>query len=119
MEIEQKHEVMVKALCKDGMLIMHSLSPKRADLIHMALGLAGEVGELVDAIKKHTIYEQKLDEHNVLEELGDIEFYLSHLRDIMKLDRKDVLEYNLFKLSQRYPQHKFRNIDAEERKDKQ
>ena len=43
--------------------------------LHMYMGVAGELGELLDAIKKNVIYGKPLDTKNVLEECGDIMFY--------------------------------------------
>lgn len=41
---------------------------------HMVLGMAGEVGELLDCLKK-LVYNKVLDLDNLVEELGDFEFY--------------------------------------------
>lgn len=71
-------------------------------LIHAAMGISGEAGELVDCIKKHVIYGQEMDMHNLIEELGDVEFYLEAMRQRIGLDREDILEANIQKLSVRY-----------------
>lgn len=56
--------------------------PKRVQRInHALLGIIGELGELTDAHKKHAIYEKPLDRGNVIEELGDIRFYLQMLEN--------------------------------------
>lgn len=44
-------------------------------LLHMRMGIKGELGELVDAYKKHLVYGKVLDRANVREELGDVIFY--------------------------------------------
>lgn len=44
-------------------------------LMHAFVGIAGESGELLDAVKKQWIYNRPLDRVNVLEELGDLTFY--------------------------------------------
>ena len=72
-------------------------------LLHAAVGICGEAGELIDAIKKHWVYGQDLDENNVIEELGDIEFYLQAMRDLMLVTRMEVLAANVEKLKKRYP----------------
>lgn len=53
--------------------------PYPEHLIHMALGLAGEIGELLDAVKKHVIYGKPLDIVNLSEELGDDFWYAANL----------------------------------------
>ena len=51
-------------------------STYRERMDHSFIGMLGELGEIADAWKKHTIYEQPLDKKNILEELGDFRFYL-------------------------------------------
>jgi NTP pyrophosphatase (non-canonical NTP hydrolase) len=84
----------------------------------MSLGLAGEVGELLDALKKFAIYGKPLDQANVIEELGDIEFYLAGVRDELRIDRQTCLAANVAKLSKRYPTGSYTNSQAIERADK-
>ena len=51
------------------------------NVLHWALGLSGEVGEIVDPIKKHVFYNQPLDVPNIEEELGDVFYYcLIHIK---------------------------------------
>lgn len=71
---------MVTALVKDPKQILGELTPGDCNLIHMAVGIAGEAGELLDQVKKATIYRKPLDRENVVEELGDLEFYMEGLR---------------------------------------
>jgi len=67
-------------------------------MLHSILGVAGEVGELVDAIKKHWVYGKPIDHENVIEELGDIEFYLAAFRGVMGIARAQTIDANLWKL---------------------
>ena len=46
---------------------------------HMGLGIVGEVGEIIDALKKHHIYGKPLDRANLVEELGDVCWYVANL----------------------------------------
>jgi NTP pyrophosphatase (non-canonical NTP hydrolase) len=48
---------------------------------HAFLGLSSEVGELTDAYKKVIGYGKKLDTTNVLEEIGDISYFLARVLD--------------------------------------
>ena len=118
-EIEQQHEHLVKRLAKPGCEINAGMSDDDAHIIHMALLIAGEVGELVDAIKKHVIYGKTLDRLNVIEELGDIEFALSAIRDWVMTGRDEVLATNIEKLERRYSSGAYSNQQAIERADKQ
>jgi len=83
----------------------------------MILGICGESGELLDAVKKAVIYRQDLDKDNVEEELGDIEFYLEGFRQRLGIKRLDTLRANIKKLKKRYPFY-YTNKAAKERKDK-
>ncbi len=114
----KEHQEMVKALFKSGDETLGNMTSVESALIHAVMGVSGESGEILDAIKKHTIYKKPLDLENVIEELGDIEFYLEALRDILKITREQTLEANIKKLSVRYPKGSYSNEDAVERKDK-
>lgn len=88
------------------------------DLNHMAMGVAGESGELVDAIKKHTIYGKDLDVANLCEEIGDTLFYLQRLMFVAGLSLNAVLDANVRKLEKRYHEKKYSNEQAQQRADK-
>ncbi len=88
---------------KGGDAILENLDPGKCDLLHNAIGVSGEAGELLDAVKKHIIYGQPLDRANILEELGDLEFYLQGLRNCLLVDREEILRLNVEKLQKRYP----------------
>jgi NTP pyrophosphatase (non-canonical NTP hydrolase) len=89
-----------------------------AHLIHMIMGLCGETGELLDAIKKSVIYNKTLDIENVIEELGDIEFYLEGLRQSLGITRDETLSENISKLTVRYADLSYTDKAAQERADK-
>jgi NTP pyrophosphatase (non-canonical NTP hydrolase) len=92
----------VDRLAKPGVDIVESMTADNAHILHMAVGIAGEAGELLDAVKKGVIYNKPFDEPNILEELGDLEFYMEGLRQAFGLSRSEVIEHNVAKLSLRY-----------------
>lgn len=53
--------------------------PYQQHLEHMSLGFCGEAGELCDAVKKHRIYGKPLDKANIIEEVGDVLWYVVNL----------------------------------------
>ena len=112
------HPELVKALLQPGSAIHDAMTPLDAHLIHMVLGISGEAGELLDAVKKATIYRKPLDRANVIEELGDLEFYMEGLRAALDISREDTLDHNIKKLSIRYGKT-YSNQAAIERADKQ
>jgi NTP pyrophosphatase (non-canonical NTP hydrolase) len=69
---------------------------------HAATGIIGEAGELIDAIKKHVIYNKPLDHANIVEELGDLEFYMEYMRQVTGTTREETLAQNMAKLGIRY-----------------
>lgn len=73
------------------------------DRLHAAVGAAGEAGELLDAIKKTWVYNKPLDEENVLEECGDMLFYIQLQLNVSGLTILDAIEHNAAKLRKRYP----------------
>jgi NTP pyrophosphatase (non-canonical NTP hydrolase) len=112
------HPELVFKLKKNGEAIQSTMDPRKADLMHMVLGIAGEAGELVDAVKKHVIYGQPLNMDNVVEELGDLEFYLQGLRQCLDIGREEILQHNINKLTKRYGE-KYSNEAAKARVDKE
>jgi len=106
------------ALAKDGADIKRELTPEQASLLHMGCGVSTEANELLDAIKKHTIYQKPLDVENVKEELGDLLFYMSNLMQSVGLSFEEVLQHNIDKLSVRYASGSYSNSQAQQRADK-
>lgn len=107
----------VRSRKKTPKAIYDHLDESHCDLIHMAFGIAGEAGELLDALKKHVIYGQPLDIANVVEELGDIEFYCEGLRQAIGWTRRDVIDANKAKLTKRYAKE-YSDKQAKDRRDK-
>ena len=119
---EISYEEMVSILVKPGSDILKSLTPKQCDMLHMAVGVSGEAGELLDAVKKATVYQKEIDRENIIEELGDLEFYMEGLRQNLAITREETLEYNKSKLltgeKARYKVGKYTDEQAHNRRDK-
>jgi len=88
------------------------------DVMHAAIGISGEAGEILDAIKKAWAYGKPINMDNVVEELGDLEFYMEALRQRLGIDREFILMQNTSKLMKRYPNGVFSAADAIARADK-
>jgi len=99
---ERKHRFMVQDLTKPADAISQTLNSQSINVMHAALGIAGEGGEVVDLIKKSVINGKPLDPVALMKELGDLEFYLTLLRDTLGLDRDVILQMNINKLRERY-----------------
>lgn len=74
----------------------------REMLINGALGLCGEAGEVSDLIKKHIYQGHELKREKLIEELGDVCWYISMLCDAAGVTIGEVMEYNVEKLKKRY-----------------
>lgn len=92
--------------------------PEPLSACHIAMGLTGEAGELCDAIKKEYIYNKPRDIGHIIEELGDIEFYLQAAYTHYGLNRQDVIQLNAEKLEVRYAGLKYSDAAAQARADK-
>lgn len=84
------------------------------DLLHGAIGLATEAGELLDAVKRSLFYGGQLDRTNLVEELGDLEWYMAVIRHAVGVEQDEVQRINIEKLKARYPE-KFTSDDALQR----
>jgi NTP pyrophosphatase (non-canonical NTP hydrolase) len=86
--------------------------------LHAALGTCGEAGELADAIKKEIIYGKPMDRANIVEELGDLRFYIQAVMNLYKITEQEVLQSNAHKLAQRYRSLRYSDEAAIARADK-
>lgn len=96
--------------------------------LHAALGLCEEAGELGGCIKKHAVYNKPLTatmkedgktlKQHIIEEAGDVLFYLQACLNQFELDFQDVLQYNAIKLSERYLDLTYSDEQANARRDK-
>ncbi len=84
------------------------------DIVHMLFGMTTEVGELTDVFKKYIAYGKEIDPVNVVEELGDILYYLASFCRIYGVPLSEVISRNIAKLETRYPE-KFTQYNANNR----
>ena len=112
------YEEFVSALVKDGHKIKEEITPAECHTLHMIMGICGEAGELLDAVKKAIIYRKDLDLVNVIEELGDIEFYLEGFRQSVGISRDETIKENMDKLRKRYAKISYTDEAAQTRADK-
>ena len=90
------------------------LSQEQMELLHAAIGISTEAGEILDAFKKHLIYGQPLDRVNISEEIGDVMWYIAIMTRYLRNDGislQDILNSNINKLKVRFPD-KFTSEDA-------
>ena len=73
-------------------------------LLHGAMGLCTEAGELMDTVKKHVFYGKPIDTVNIVEELGDLGWYFAVICAVLGVSMNEVLTTNIAKLQTRYPE---------------
>ena len=78
---------------------------------HAIIGMATEAVELLEALHEAILFDKPLDTVNLLEELGDLNWYHAIAVDALKGDWNQILETNLKKLEARNKGTKF-NADA-------
>lgn len=86
-------------------------------ILHAAIGISGEAGELLDAVKKLWAYNKPLDISNVREELGDILFYIRALCQALEISEESCMRDTVSKLNKRYPEG-YTDAAAQTRADK-
>lgn len=87
-------------------LAMKTLNPalgKHDVLINAVMGLCGESGEVIDLVKKHLAQGHALDREKMIDELGDVAWYLAECATALDADLDEVFERNIEKLRRRYP----------------
>lgn len=77
--------------------------PPDALLNKGALGLAGEVGETVEMVKKYLFHARPLDDEKLKKELGDVLWYVAAIARSRGMTLEEVAEGNAVKLEARYP----------------
>lgn len=87
-------------------------------VLHGLLGLAGEIGELIEEVIHHLWYGKEYNKAHILEELGDVLHFMTYLMIEHKWTLQDVMDGNVAKLEKRYPDG-FNTEDAIKRMDKQ
>ena len=87
--------------------LINDLGSQRENLMHMAAGISGEAGEVLDIVKKYFAYGKSLDRAHLIEELGDTLFYINGLLWMLDTSWDDVMVTNITKLEARYPSGTF------------
>lgn len=67
------------------------------------MGLCGEAGECVDLVKKYLFQGHELDKEHLAKELGDVTWYLAVTAEAIGYDLNTILQMNVKKLRDRYP----------------
>ncbi len=109
-------EMFIKEAIKTENLDLNSLARRLGEektirLLHAAMGMVTEAGEFMDALKKYIIYGKPLDEVNLKEELGDLNWYEAIAHNTLNSSFEEVMIMNTKKLRKRYA-NKFSENEA-------
>lgn len=67
------------------------------------MGISGESGEVADLVKKFMFHQHPLDREKLIEELGDLMWYIAELCATLGASMDEVARGNIEKLRKRYP----------------
>jgi hypothetical protein len=121
----KKWQSKIEDIVGGGMFIAQSEAKHKETLdinprvFHAIIGMATEVTELIEALSTAILEEKPLDLVNLMEELGDYDWYKAILMDELSLNEGEIRATVIAKLQERYPE-KFteeaainRNVEAE------
>lgn len=67
------------------------------------MGLNGEAGECIDILKKYKFQGHVLDKNKIVDELGDVLWYIAETAAGLEMTLEDIATHNIEKLITRYP----------------
>ena len=88
---------------KLAMTTLNKKIPEDQLIINACLGLSGEVGEVNDLIKKNIFQGHPLNKEDLINELGDIAWYLAEAATALNIELEEILIKNIEKLKKRFP----------------
>jgi len=92
--LDLRHECIVRNLTGRG--------PEIICTRNMANRTSEEAQEVFNIVKKGILEELSSNRTNVLEKLGDLEFYIQSLREGLQITRTETLQASLKKFEERY-----------------
>lgn len=73
-------------------------------LLEGVMGINGEAGECIDLVKKQIFQGHDLDRGKLIEELGDVCWYIAIAAQALDVPLDLILQRNIHKLKKRYPE---------------
>jgi NTP pyrophosphatase (non-canonical NTP hydrolase) len=73
-------------------------------MLNGLMGLNGEAGECIDILKKYMYQGHKFDKEKMLDELGDVLWYISLSAQAIGKTLDEVAIHNIEKLEKRFPE---------------
>lgn len=107
---------MLETYQKDTYVAIQSHESNKEEVMHWAIGLGEEAGEVLSVIK-HKYYGGDYNVEDLVNELGDTLWHIAALCTACGIDLVDVAAYNVAKLQHRYPNGSFDNSRSKNRHD--
>ena len=73
-------------------------------LLHAAVGMSTEAGEVLDIVKKSWAFNKPMDMEKIKHEAGDLLFYLQFFCNLNGMSLEELASMNTSKLLLRYPE---------------
>ena len=89
---------------KEALRTESGMNKEYPRLLNGVMGLCGESGECIDLMKKALYQGHSLDKEHLAKELGDVAWYLAVSADALGYDLETILQMNVDKLRNRYPE---------------
>ena len=123
---QQGHEEIVRYDVFVALLFKQEATRQMLD--HARAGICEEAGELSSVIKRNVVYGQALTDPmkedgkplltHIIEELGDIRFFMQAVQNMYGIPEQAILQHNANKLAARYNQLMYSDVAAITRLDK-
>lgn len=104
-EDEERKKDKIYEYQKNVIRTMNQSLSYREQLINAMMGINGEAGEAMDILKKVLFqgHDLGINKAKIIEELGDVLWYLTLATITMGYTLSDVMDENIKKLTKRYP----------------
>lgn len=86
------------------LLALRTANKEKDLVLNGVLGLSGETGEVADIVKKHLFQGHELNEDKLIDELGDVLWYIAITAKGLGVGLEEVARHNVEKLKKRYPE---------------
>lgn len=87
----------IKEYQKETQRTCPDLGNKELNILHMDLGIATEIGEVLDIFKKNIAYNKELDLVHIGEEIADICWYITNKARLEGITLDEIEAWNLAK----------------------
>lgn len=101
--MERKNEMTINEYQIEALRTASGMNTDSPMIVNGVLGLCGESGECADIVKKHLFQGHALDAEHLAKELGDVAWYLAVSAYSIGFDLETIMQMNVDKLRNRYP----------------